>query len=324
MPNFVGTTLDNFVHLDMESVEKLGADQQIYIEDIAISLCKKNRFNDHGIQAWAVSDHSIMAAGLSILDHAMPFDEDTQSRAPDPLPLADAAKTPGYIATEALYIFAHDFTEAYVGDCPSPFKRLIPEFGQLENALFNKCILPRMLINPENDITQEMIDKLHKIDHLCGVIEMDMMFPRWEAISGANATLTPWQRTLYSVFTSTISAYQMNSPSASMTKNMLMFSSRSRDLLDEVFSAEMLSRNMCEDEVRKAINDILSVVPMMSQSTKDPVRIQRSKDSISKLCEGDFSSREHSVSEFLATFFMLVSGHVTLNKEKNNALTYCI
>lgn len=74
----------------------------------------------------------------------------------------------GYTALERFLWFTHDFTEAYVNDCPAPLKRLLPEFiaieAQVEQAILEYFGLPAL--------TDEQFNKVKRIDMTMLVIEM--------------------------------------------------------------------------------------------------------------------------------------------------------
>jgi hypothetical protein len=74
----------------------------------------------------------------------------------------------GYTALERFLWFIHDFTEAYVNDCPAPLKRLLPQFieieGQVEKAILDYFGLP--------ELTDEQFRKVKSIDMTMLVIEM--------------------------------------------------------------------------------------------------------------------------------------------------------
>ncbi|MFZ7763747.1 HD domain-containing protein [Bacillus licheniformis] len=77
--------------------------EMIDIDDIVQSLTRINRFVGHSKRAYSVAEHSIYCYEM--------------------------AKKLGYSNRECLLTLIHDFTEAYVGDCPAPLKELLPKFS---------------------------------------------------------------------------------------------------------------------------------------------------------------------------------------------------
>lgn len=77
---------------------------EIDIRDIAHALSRIVRFNSHTLEPYYVLQHVCLCS--------------------------DAAPTD--CKREAL---SHDWAESYVGDCPSPLKTLIPQFGVIEARL---------------------------------------------------------------------------------------------------------------------------------------------------------------------------------------------
>lgn len=80
--------------------------EMIDIDDIVLSLSRINRFVGHSSRAYSVAEHSINCYIM--------------------------AEKLGYSTREQLLVLVHDFTEAYVNDCPSPLKKLLPEFEVIE------------------------------------------------------------------------------------------------------------------------------------------------------------------------------------------------
>ena len=76
----------------------------ICIEDIAHALSFVPRFGGHLKQLYSVAQHSIEAVFLVPDEHK-------------------------------LAALLHDASEAYIGDMPSPFKKLMPDYKELENNL---------------------------------------------------------------------------------------------------------------------------------------------------------------------------------------------
>lgn len=78
----------------------------IVIEDIAHGLSHTARFAGHLYQMYNVAQHSVLVASKVSNEHR-------------------------------LAALLHDASEAYMGDMPSPFKKLMPDFKYLENELMN-------------------------------------------------------------------------------------------------------------------------------------------------------------------------------------------
>lgn len=76
----------------------------ICIEDIAHALAHTSRFGGHLKKHYSVAQHCVVGAMELEPEHQLAF-------------------------------LLHDATEAYIGDMPSPFKKLMPEFKQIEDKL---------------------------------------------------------------------------------------------------------------------------------------------------------------------------------------------
>ncbi|MGL6083885.1 MAG: HD domain-containing protein [Gammaproteobacteria bacterium] len=118
-------------------------ENSINIKDISIALSNINRFIGHTSRPYSVAEHTVRGFMLAML-------------------------SPNYSSTEALHYLMHDFTEAYVGDCPTPLKKMMPQFGELEDEI-NKAIYRRFDIPLP---TEEEHEKVKKIDALMLAIEM--------------------------------------------------------------------------------------------------------------------------------------------------------
>lgn len=118
------------------------SEDNIHIDDIIHSLPRINRFVGHSIRPYSVGEHSIYCYLMS--------------------------KHLGYTNREQLLVLMHDFTEAYIGDCPSPLKKYIPEFNEIEDRVENAIYKSLKIDMP----TQEEVAKIKDIDITMLMIEM--------------------------------------------------------------------------------------------------------------------------------------------------------
>lgn len=114
----------------------------IDIEDILHSIVRINRFIGHSSRAYSVGEHTYV--GLLIADKM------------------------GYTPLQKLHWLIHDFTEAYVGDCPTPLKRMLPKFEEIEYNI-SCAIMEHLGLEP---ITEEEHRMVKRIDTTMLVIEM--------------------------------------------------------------------------------------------------------------------------------------------------------
>jgi uncharacterized protein len=114
----------------------------IYIPDILHALSRINRFTGHSKRRYSVGEHTFLGLVMAELLEYTPL--------------------------ERFQWFIHDFTEAYVNDCPAPLKRLLPEFisieGEVEKAILDFFGLP--------ELTEEQYRKVKRIDMTMLVLEM--------------------------------------------------------------------------------------------------------------------------------------------------------
>ena len=114
----------------------------IDIDDIIHALPRINRFVGHSSRPYSVGEHTIYCYTM--------------------------AQKLGYTPRQQLVTFLHDFTEAYVGDCPSPLKKLLPSFEEIEyeveRAIYQKLNIPMP--------TEEEYELIKKVDLTMLVIEM--------------------------------------------------------------------------------------------------------------------------------------------------------
>lgn len=125
--------------------------EMINVDDILLSLPRLNRFVGHSSRAYSVGEHTFFCLMM--------------------------AEKLGFTVREQLLTFIHDFTEAYVGDCPAPLKQLLPRFEEIE-ANVEIAICKHLGIEPP---TKEEHMKVKRIDLTMLVLEMrDMTVHSWE------------------------------------------------------------------------------------------------------------------------------------------------
>ena len=114
----------------------------INITDIIHSLAHTNRYLGHTKRPYSVAEHTYR--GLKI------------------------AKKLGYTPLQKLHWLKHDFTEAYVGDCPTPLKRLLPEFSVIEKKI-EESIEEYFNLKP---MTEEENLLVKRLDNTMLILEM--------------------------------------------------------------------------------------------------------------------------------------------------------
>lgn len=126
--------------------------EMVSITDILRSLPRLNRFVGHSSRAYSVGEHTFFCLVM--------------------------AEKLGYSPREQLLTFVHDFTEAYVGDCPAPLKRLIPDYSVIEGWV-EEAIYEYIGIEPP---TEEEYLKIKRIDMTMLVIEMrELTVHEWKS-----------------------------------------------------------------------------------------------------------------------------------------------
>ena len=105
----------------------------ICVVDIIHSLTRLNRFVGHSSRTYSVGEHTFYCLLM--------------------------AEKLGYNAKQKLQVFIHDFTEAYVGDCPSPLKRLLPSFSTIE-ANVESAILEHLGLEPLTDVEHDLVKRV--------------------------------------------------------------------------------------------------------------------------------------------------------------------
>jgi uncharacterized protein len=125
--------------------------EMININDIIRALPRLNRFVGHSSRAYSVGEHTFLCLVM--------------------------AQKLGYSPREQLLVFVHDFTEAYVGDCPAPLKKLLPDFSVIESKV-EHAIYEYIGIEPP---TAEEKVKIKSIDLTMLAIEMrDLTLHKWD------------------------------------------------------------------------------------------------------------------------------------------------
>lgn len=123
---------------DYENITK----ESIYIKDVLHSLPRINRFIGHSSRPYSVGEHTFL--GLVM------------------------AEKLGYTTLQKLNWFIHDFTEAYMGDCPTPLKKMLPLFSEYE-AKVEVAIREHLGLEP---MTEEEELLVKRIDNTMLVLEM--------------------------------------------------------------------------------------------------------------------------------------------------------
>ena len=135
---------------------------QIYIRDIAKALSKQCRFNGHCSHFYSVAQHSIHVAEI----------------APTELKLV---------------ALLHDAAEAYMGDIPTPLKKLLPQYKDMERKVEN-VILQAYGIKPDKIFDIKPYDLI-----LLATEKRDLMpaayGENWSMLNGIeplNDRIRPW------------------------------------------------------------------------------------------------------------------------------------
>ena len=125
---------------------------QISIEDIAHGISLECRWGRQSKFFYSVADHSIMVSKVA---EWLATDENKKE-----------AKLGGLF---------HDATEAYIGDCPAPIKKSLPQFMALEDGIWQAIALKfglSYILRPE----------IHHADIIVRIIEAKQVlikYPRW-------------------------------------------------------------------------------------------------------------------------------------------------
>jgi len=107
--------------------------EEFFIEDIALSLSRINRYNGHNDSPISVAQHSVQCVKLAQWD--------------------------GMELAVQKYMLMHDATEAYVGDMVRPLKSVIPKFLKIEAKVWKACV-ERFNIEPVNHAIVKHFDNI--------------------------------------------------------------------------------------------------------------------------------------------------------------------
>lgn len=116
--------------------------EDIHIPDILHSLPRINRFIGHSSRPYSVGEHTFLGLIMAEKLQLTPI--------------------------QRLHWFKHDFTEAYVGDCPTPLKKLIPKFKEIEKEV--ESAIEKYLGLPPMTEEEKLLVK--RIDNTMLVLEM--------------------------------------------------------------------------------------------------------------------------------------------------------
>lgn len=122
--------------------------EEIFIEDIAHSLCNQQRFTGHLSQPWSVGQHS--------------------------LALALWASAQSYSKKEQLTFLLHDASEAYLSDIARPAKRILPEYSLLEEGIHQAIASKWGLIYPHPSCLKEADYRITINEVLCFATNKDI------------------------------------------------------------------------------------------------------------------------------------------------------
>lgn len=100
--------------------------EHVNVFDIATGLAKANRYNGQ-----YSGDHPVSVAQHSVLISIM-MEEELRDSVPS---------SPCFHLKLSMVGLLHDASEAYLGDCPKPFKPYLPDFVALENKFQTACYI---------------------------------------------------------------------------------------------------------------------------------------------------------------------------------------
>lgn len=132
--------------------------QDINIYTLAKILFKKQRFNDHSPYQYSVLEHSllVMAIVAELIDEVIIHKEDMQGA----IGYSDNELVGNVFQTLLNQAFFHDFTEAFIGDIPTPIKRVVPEISNLEKNIWESCLSTNLNLPKEFHTIIKIADQI--------------------------------------------------------------------------------------------------------------------------------------------------------------------
>lgn len=169
----------------------------VALPDIAFSLSRKERFNNHSRVSWTVAEHSILCAYLMILNENADIGPKPNRHGEDLFNTISSLNQPA-----AHYIFnviqplalvnaalTHDLSEAYVSDIPTPVKLYLGGIKDLESSFDELYIQPTFVDysaisalasivdgTPQQDDTSSLVKEC---DYIAAAVEILFFNPAW-------------------------------------------------------------------------------------------------------------------------------------------------
>lgn len=144
---------------------------KIYVSDISVPLSNICRYAGHISMGrfYSVAEHSVLVSELIEFKGGTP--------------------------QECLTGLFHDGTEAFVGDCPTPFKNLIKDFKNVENMVYSHLAKRFGLLDPIPQIVEDA-DK-HAFILECKVLRDFVEYSQIQCLSPKDAAFRFEQRFRY-------------------------------------------------------------------------------------------------------------------------------
>lgn len=136
----------------------------ILIEDIAHALAQTCRYGGHTDMFYSVAEHCVLLTEL-IIDNGLRYES--------------------YGVTLLKHMLLHDGSEAYLGDVPSPIKRMLPDYIELEKTVQSAIINKFIGDDPLMEDTQKIVDEFDR--SILGD-EMHLMMKPSDFVSGLRKT----------------------------------------------------------------------------------------------------------------------------------------